>query len=346
VTPAGATPETPRARPPAWRRYLPLLGLVLLGYLLSRYDLPKLWAALLRIDPWIVVEAVLLFSANMLLKSFRWQRMLTAQNLYLPAPVAVAAFLSSQFYGQVTLGRVGELYRAEALIERGVPLGTALSSSVYDRVLDLGVVLLLAALLGGFVVGDTRAALIAALGMLGLFGGGVATLHARKLAALGPVAKLRGWLDRKRGTRGLLGMLGQLAAGFGPLLKPAFLLEAAAWTAAGWVLYFACLWQLADGLGVHASRTLLTAGACLGALSALLPVTVSGLGVRELILIHALALERVPGERAMVLSLLHLSVMTFSCVVFGLGGVVARQRQHAATAPGVPAASVEPPAGS
>ena len=136
-----------RAQPPRWRKLLPLAGLLLLGFVLSRFDLHAVQVALLRVRPSAVLLACLLFSVNLMLKAFRWQRMLAAQGWRLPRPVAVAAFLGSQFYGQVTFGRVGELFRAEALIERGVPLGTALSSSVYDRLLDLGAVLLVAATL-------------------------------------------------------------------------------------------------------------------------------------------------------------------------------------------------------
>jgi uncharacterized protein (TIRG00374 family) len=328
------------------RRYLPWLGILLLVWLLSRFDLRALGAALLRVEPWAVAQAALLFSVNLLLKSLRWQRMLGAQGLRLPTPVAVAAFFSSQFYGQVTFGRVGELYRAEALIERGVPMGTALSSSVYDRLLDLAAVLLAGATLAAWVVGDATTALLAALGVALLLLFALAVLHARKLAAFAPVARLRGWLAARRGTRGLLGMLAQLLAGLGPLLRPGFVLEAAAWTAAAWLLYFASLWQLAAGMGLAVTRVSLTAAGALGALSALLPVTVNGLGAREVIFMQVLGVERVAGERAIVLSLLHLTVMSAAAIALGLLGMLARHRQQASSASRASAAGVESSGGS
>ncbi|MFI5307327.1 MAG: YbhN family protein [Polyangiales bacterium] len=324
-----ASPSASTAR---WRRYLPLLGLLLLAWVLSRFDLRALGQALARVQLRYVLEALLLFSANMLLKSLRWQRMLAVQGLHLPTKVAVAAFLSSQFYGQVTLGRVGELYRAEALIERGVPWGTALSSCVYDRVLDLVTVLLLGAGLSALVVGNLQAALAAAGCVLALIALGLALLRARSFAALPGVAPLRAFLERRRGTRGLFGLLAQLVAGLGPLLRPGFVLEAMAWTLAGWAGYFASLFVLAAGMGIQASRVSLTAGASLGALSALLPVTLSGLGAREVIFMQVLGLEHVPGPRAVVLSLLHFAVMTATAIGFGLIGLLARHAQQRAYA--------------
>jgi uncharacterized membrane protein YbhN (UPF0104 family) len=322
----------PEAAPPSRaskaRRYLPWLGLLLLAWVLSRFDLEALGAAFTQVRGPAVLEAALLFAGNLVLKSLRWQRMLAVQGLRLPAKVAVAAFFSSQLYGQVTLGRLGELYRAEALTERGVPIGTALSSCVYDRLLDLATVLVLAATLSALVVGNARAAVAAGAGMLALCALGLCVLRARSLGSLPAVGRLRAFLQARRGTRGALGLLSQLVTGLGPLLRPAFLLEATLWTTVAWLLYFASLWQLALGMGITASRSALTAGAALGALSSLLPITISGLGAREVIFMNVLGLEHVPGPRAVVLSLSHLAVMSLVAIALGLCGVLARHRQQ------------------
>ena len=314
--------------PSRLRRYAPLLGLVLLAWVISRQDLRALGAALVSVPPGALLRAAALFATNVLLKAVRWQRMLIAQQLALPMPIAVAAFLSSQFYGQVTIGRVGELYKAEALTERGVPLGTALSSSLYDRLLDLAAVLLVAAVLASTVLGDARAGAIAGAAMVLLMIGGLVLLRARSLATWPPVAKLRAWLESRRGTRGAVGMLVQLIAGIGPLLRPRFMLEAVAWTAVAWTLYFASVWQVAAGMGIEASPVVLTAASALGALSALLPVTMSGVGAREVIFMQVLGPHGVSAEHAVVLSLVHLGMMFVVALSVGLLGLLVRQRQR------------------
>lgn len=329
--PPSPQPSPPQSAQPRsrLRTWLPLLGLTLLAWILSRQDWAALSRAFARLGPRPIAEAALLFGGNALLKSVRFQRMLLAQGLTLPLPVAIASFFASLFYGQVTFGRVGELYKTEALLERGVPLGTALSSSLYDRLLDVAVVTLLAAVLGAAVLGDARAALAAGAVVLALIAAGVAVLRARSLAAIGPVASMRAWLDGRRGGRGLVAMLAQVVAGLDPLLRPSFLVPALAWTAVAWAGYFGALWRLADGMGVDASRVAITAGAALGALSALLPVTVSGLGAREAIFMHVLGREGVPSEQAVALSLAHLALMTAVVIVTGALGLWARARQHA-----------------
>jgi glycosyltransferase 2 family protein len=321
--------ETAASSPrPAWRRYLPWVGVLLLGWVFSRFDLRAVGDAFARIRLAPVLEAASLFAVNLLLKSLRWQRMLSVQNLRLPTRVAVASFFSSQFYGQVTLGRLGELYRAEALIERGVPMGTALSSCVYDRLLDLAAVLVVAAALGASVAANAQAAIVAGGGMALLLVSSLAVVRAPALARLPSVVRVRAWLATRRGTRRALGLLSQVVSGLGPLLRAAVMVEMALWTVAAWLCYFASLWVLAEGMALGASRVGLTASASLGALSSLLPVTISGLGAREVIFMHVLASEGVAGPRAVVLSLLHLCVMTAIAVVLGVLGLLARQRQQ------------------
>lgn len=75
-------------------------------------------------------------------------------------------------------------------------------------------------------------------------------------------------------------------------------------------------------------RVLLTATAAFAALSSLLPVTVSGLGARELIYIQVLSARGVSGEAAATLSLLHLALMTGMAIGLGLLGSVWRARQR------------------
>ena len=111
-------------------------------------------------------------------------------------------------------------------------------------------------------------------------------------------------------------------------MQPASLLELVSWTALAWLGYFGALVALARGLGIDASVTLLVASSAFAALSALLPVTFSGLGARELIFMYALGLAGTDPERAVALSLLHLAVMTACVIGLGLFGMGARRRQR------------------
>jgi uncharacterized protein (TIRG00374 family) len=193
--------------------------------------------------------------------------------------------------------------------------------------LDLFVVLLVGGVLGALVLGNMRIAILAsALMLAGALG---AWILVSRLGA--PDSRLASRAHENLAARPLLWrvtkLVSELARGIHPMLRPGPLLRALAWTSTGWVFYYTALFVLADGLGIEVSRVLLTATAAFAALSALLPITVSGLGARELIYVTLLERYGVPGEAAAVLSLLHLFVMTVSATSFGLLGVIWRQRQ-------------------
>jgi len=316
---------------PRWRRLLPLLGLVLLGVLLAQIDRAQMSAALSHVSLGVLVLSAASFSLNNLIKAVRWHRMLIAQGLGLPPQVTLAAFLAGIFYGLVTLGRVGELYRAEALMERGASAGVALASSILDRLIDVFVVLLVAAVLGAFVIGNVQ---VAALALALMIAGGAATwIFLNALGAPEPSPRVTALFDaitRVRFLRRWHDFVRDLAQGMHPMAQPKRLAEALCWTLLGWFFYFEALFILADGLKIDVARSVLTGTAAFAALSSLLPFTISGLGARELIYITVLQRYGVENEPAVAMSLLHLLIMTVSAALFGLAGAFWRSRQRAA----------------
>ncbi|HKU43495.1 MAG TPA: lysylphosphatidylglycerol synthase transmembrane domain-containing protein [Polyangiales bacterium] len=317
---------------PRWRRWLPWIGLCVLAWILSRMDAVKMAHALRSVSAATLLLSAAAFSANLFLKAWRWQRLLQAQSIPLPARVSLAAFLSGQFYAQVTLGRLGEFFRIEALLERGVRAGNALASCVFDRLLDVFVVFGLGAVFATRVLANRELAWLA----LALLVSGAALLGVllRYAVPLQPDASpnlLQRWLGGLEALRGIGRLVRggrEMLAGMLPMLRPAALAEALFWSAISWFGYFQALFQLADGLGLGVSRVLLTATAAFAALTALLPITVSGLGARELIYIQVLEGQGVPNETAVVLSLLHLFTMSVCATGFGFLGVLWRQRQR------------------
>jgi glycosyltransferase 2 family protein len=312
-------------KPGRLRKWLPLLGLLLLGWVLARLDSGALAAAFSQISAGSLALSCAWFGGNAWLKVLRWQRLLRSQEIVLPHRVALAAFLSSQFYAQVTVGRVGEFMRIEALLERGVRPGTALAACVFDRLLDVFVVLSLGVCLGALGLGDPRIALAAGACMLVLSALG---LWALSVLSRAEPARWLAPLGRSRFGARALGFVRELSQGVLPMLRPLPLAEAVLWTLVAWCGYFAALFALADGLQIVVSRVLLTATAAFAALSSLLPITISGLGARELIYIEVLQSRGVAAESAAALSLLHLGVMSGMAIVLGFAGSLWRARQR------------------
>ncbi|MET0389846.1 MAG: lysylphosphatidylglycerol synthase transmembrane domain-containing protein [Polyangiales bacterium] len=322
---SSSSAERPRRGASTLRRWLPLLGFGLLAWVLSRLDLHALGRAVGRVTPLTLVLSCTYFTINAYLKVWRWQRLLKAQGIVLPHRVALASFFNALFYAQITIGRVGEFLRIEALTERGVRPGTALSSCVFDRLLDVLWVLFSGLVLGVLWLGDLRIALVVGVVLIGLFIGGTALLA---LFGRDDSPALSSRFAQSRWGKRIVGFTHELASGIRPMLRPRALAEAALWTVVAWYFYFAALFVLSDGLHIAVPRLLLTATAAFAALTSLLPVTISGLGAREVIYIEVLRSHGVPSETAVAVSLLHLAVMTAMAIGLGLCGVAWRARQR------------------
>jgi len=333
ATDAPQVPDEPNAsevalspeRPAAIRKWLPLIGLALLAWVLARLDTRAFTALLAQVPTRAWLSSAVLFSINLWIKVLRWQRLLRAQDIELPQRVALPAFLSAQFYAQFTVGRVGEFLRIEALLERGVNSGAALASCVFDRLLDVVSVLCAGVVFGLIERGDVRLA-------LGAFGGlcvlSIAMAMLLALFGRADLAQLQARLPRARILSRVLAFAHALASGMRPMLRPKVLAEATLWTLTAWYFYFAALFALADGLHVEVSRWLLTATASFAALLSILPVTISGLGARDVVYVEVLRGQHIAPESAAALSLLHFAVMAGVAIGLGFVGAAVRARQR------------------
>jgi uncharacterized protein (TIRG00374 family) len=218
---------------------------------------------------------------------------------------AASVYGFSILVGTVTPGRLGEFVKALHLRERGMSLGGSLSSVVVDRLFDLVFLLAFGAVALWMVV----------------FPGQLSSWHAAAIAVLvvlGPVslwAATRGrifqttsrWLAAATGER-LLSSYRDFAAGLRGLsartLCWALLLTALAWGANYSAVY---LLSLAIGFDIPFLPVVCIAAA--SSLVTMLPISILGLGTRDVALVVMLEPHGVPAAQAVAFSALILSML-------------------------------------
>ena len=267
-------PLSPRRR--LLRSAIRLLGPLILVVLLWRLgDVDEVWRLMTSADLLLVGAAVLINFANIHLKVLRWRALLAARGIHYPLGRAWGAFLSSLYVGMLTPGRVGDVLRIQYLRhDEDTPYAEGLASVVMDRLCDLYVLgFMVAAAVARFssvVVGDLATiawvgvgvVVVAPLALLvpGLAEKTMGVVYAR-------VAKDPSGLDRfLRALRGYLGR-GLLVAV--PLSVLAILLT------------FVQGWLIARAVGLELSYIDVAALLAIGNFLGLLPVSISGVGVRE-----------------------------------------------------------------
>jgi len=289
----------PRPEKIPWVR---LIGILLLVILLWQLDMATVAQIMRQTNPALLAAAIALNLPMVLLKSLRWQALMFPQEIRYSVGKAYTAHFGSIFIGFLTPGRLGEFVKAVHINQDcGVPMGKAVSGVLADRLFDLSALLLvggtalltlsggrteLAALIGAalwllpallFFLNDRLFTFIRQVGLkLGSPG--------RKLFAADS------WLlDIRRGLR-------QLSW---PWVVTAILL-----TALAYALFFSQCYLLALSLNLPIGFAVSSYAVALGSLITLLPLSISGLGTRDVAIIAYLGAAGVPPAAALGFSLL------------------------------------------
>ena len=285
-----------------------LLGPVLFGYLLYRSNLGEVSRHLFDVDLGVYVWVLPLSWLAIGARALRWRRLVQGSRAGLSVMQGFAYYLGGVFWGAITPGRVGELTRIKYLRDHGVGMIRAVTTVLVDRLMD--VLSLVAIALVPLVMLADR--LHVALGPAAVYGGAI--LGVAVAGALIGLAGLRtggGWLRRSPvGAKAVRAMEACAAAwrevrGIGGSVW----LYAIALTAASWVVFFLTRIIIAWSLGMEMDIWFFSGVIAVSALLSLLPITVQGVGTRDVTLIFFLGWVGVPGEQALALSALILALM-------------------------------------
>jgi len=305
-----------------WRQVaIRLIGLAILVFILSRLDLQATVATLAHVQWGYLLIAL---AANLVLfglKSWRWQTLLRMQGIVYPRTDAFLAFVSGLFLGLVTPGRVGELSKALYLKQDlGLPASEGLANVLMDRLFDLYTILILGTV--GLIWFQLLPAWALALIAAGTLGAMLmpAALLSERLASWGlRVASQLPFLGR-RGPR-LRTWVDGFQQGLRPLLKPG-LGTPLILTLVAYAFFFSQAQLLALALGLQIPFAYLAVCLSIAGVVTLLPISFSGLGTRDAILIALFAPLGLAPEQAVAYSTLFF--LTFY-VGGGIYGAIAWQ---------------------
>lgn len=308
------------------RTGLRLLGPALLVVVLVRLDRGALFDVLARAAPWPVVAAILLNVVNVHLKVVRWSVLLEVRGIDYPRRRQYGAFMSSLYLGMITPGRVGDVLRVQYLRhEKGVSYAEGLASVVMDRIADLYVLVVFAALgvvrFGSILAGELAVVAWASVGATVL--GPLVLL----VPGLGDTLAERLW-KKLPGVEptGLAAFLTALRA----TARPRALARTVPLTVAAFLVNYGQAFLMARSLGLDLTYYDAVCLLSIASLLALLPISVSGVGVRELFFALAFPVLGYGAEVGIAFGLLFFTV---NHLVLILAGFVSFQLMPPPTAP-------------
>lgn len=284
---------------------LRLLGPALLVLFLANANLGELWLTLRDASLWPIVLSVLLMPPFVLIKAWRWLRLMRELGLRLDFPTAAALYTVGLFYGATTPGQAGDLLKAVYLRDRGQPLAPAMLSVILDRLFDLLIMAALATL-GIFALGqllpsrELQGAVVAVMG-----------ISLAVLTVLLVARRPREWaltVALPRLAPRLQASLGRWNSQLRSLsLSPSLIVELGLLSLGSAFFTFLRLWLLflALDLGLVPLYVVIGASALIAVLQ-VLPISIAGVGVRDAVLIAILLPYGYQAEQALTLSALFL----------------------------------------
>lgn len=291
------------------RWLLRLIGPAILIYFLYNTDLSQIISLFGQLN-WIpVIVSLVFYLPFVIVKSWRWNMIMTDLGMQAPPlGYSMVLYMIGLFIGGATPGQSGDFIKAWYLRERGQKIAPALFSILLDRLFDFLIMAILAVLglisFAEYLPNEQRQAIIY----------GTIIFAILIIIAL-PALMLRGprhWIvDQilRITPKKLQGFLIKLRTQFEPLnIKPVLLgklLFATLLSASSTIFR---LWMLFLALGIFVPILPMVAAMALTSIVQVLPITVGGIGVRELILVPLLEAYNYSQEQAITLSILFLLI--------------------------------------
>lgn len=253
---------------------LRLTGIVIFIIILTQIDLSELWEQLLTADPLLFLLGFVFQLLLLVLKAFRWYLLNPGARLEHNFLQSFGEFFESYAIGVVTPGRLGEMVKAGYSGKRTGIVGSGLRVLV-ERGLDVGFFLLVA---GGSIAIASLVEISPQWGwLLLLLGSGIILVAISLLVSPGALRLVNSLFLRYRVLREPVAYSGQ---------KNSDNLLIVLLSLGSNLSYFVSCYFLGLAVSIEASFLYLSGGVAIAGMLNMLPVTVMGLGTRELTFIY------------------------------------------------------------
>lgn len=283
------------------RRILPAIVTLALLYLIwYLIDVKTFINALKSIPVWLVVVLSFLNLIVLMIKSERWRAILKGWKIKYDSQKAFRAYLIGVFLGMATPMRLGNLARSAYVVrDANAPLSTALTSVLMDRILDLGILVVISIpVLMSFFSLDPIVVIVS-----------MATVILVSAAIVSPIR-----VHPEHGIMLKSSIVGRREDSYslGNMLFPAVIL-----TFLAYVVVFFLAWILAGYLEINISFWQLIPALATVNIVTTLPITIAGVGTRELAYVAVLRTYGVSDELAVLFALTNFFCFYLSTSIFG-----------------------------
>lgn len=292
-----------------------ITGILIFVYILLSIDLNAILRILYHANLKYIIFATLLILLVTAVKSLRWQLLLKMQGINYSLRDCFIMYYIGLYVGTLTPGRVGDFTKVLYLKKDGHAMSKSMLSVFFDRIFDM-VILIVMAYISFFVFirlfneTDVFYFVIFTLILFSLVIGLMnknAVLRLMKLAQKSKAIKKESFESLER-------YIGEFFDGFSKFNFNGVLVISTI-TLIGWAIYYILMYVLALAIGIDIPFFYLVACVSLSAVITLLPISISGIGTRDALLIFLFTNIGLSSESAVAFSMMILGVYAFNGVI-------------------------------
>ncbi len=288
------------------KKFFPVIGVGIFVYLLIKLDVTKVFTEIGNLNLFYLSLAFLSVILFFTTQTLKWFVIARKQKIKIPFRDAFRINLISSFYGFVTPSKIGSVMRVDYLKKYNAETGKGLSNFAMDKILDLSSLFILA--IGfGFIFAQKIVSAAYFYTIIFIFLLMIAiSLIIYKREATKPFLRFvyRKLIPDKFKERSktIFNSFYQDMPSLG------FLFFAFAINLINWIVDYAGIYFMGRALGIDIGFIPFLAILPISTLVAQIPITISGLGTRELTMIGLFALFGVEGVKVLSMSILNLFI--------------------------------------
>ncbi|MEK6872139.1 MAG: lysylphosphatidylglycerol synthase transmembrane domain-containing protein [Nanoarchaeota archaeon] len=299
-----------------WKKFLPIIGIALFIYLIIKIDVINIYGEIGQINLFYFSLAVILTFGMFLMQTFKWWYVARIQNIHIYFWRAVAINTMSHFYGSITPSKAGGIIRAEYL-KAYTPdknIGHGLFNFTIDKIMDLLAVLFML-ILFSFVFRNVIELPVAL--FIGMF-------FIAVIVTLIFMNKQRSkfflkffysrFISKKYQEKARI----TFDAFYERAPSKSYLFLFFFLSVINWISIYAVMYVLGLSLGISLSFIHYLAILPLGTIAGMLPISISGIGTRDAVIISLFGLFGVTAAKVFSMSLINLVLVGLIPSIIGI----------------------------
>lgn len=290
------------------------IGIIIFILILFKIDTKETFNIIINSNLSFLIIAIPIGIFPIILRNLRWQKLLKSEGITIDFSETLLVYFNAVFWGSITPGKIGEFSKIIYLTKSGYSWGKAMASVIFDRLFDITTILTLG-FLGIFIFfGDLKKLTHIFLLMGAILLSAIFILYFNKNFIKKIFKKVVVKISGKKDNPMTGEEIDQL---FNSFRKPLSLLFSGTIISIfAWFLYFFQIYILTKAIGIEISFILTSAIIAIITTLNLIPITISGIGTRDLALI--LLFSQISIEKEIAISFSMLILLTF--IIAGLFG--------------------------